>query len=385
MILSGIALEKRLSEAKYLRIFLTCSVIGSLLFHFAVLASGVVNLLVKVPEAEEEPVEIVLLDEPIEEVKPPEPIKPKPEVEKIETPPKPKLEIPDIPKPATPFQNEFTLPEVDEPLQQKPLEPEPVKPIEPQTQPKTTQLTPPEPIQEPEPVKPIEPQTQPKTTQLTPPEPIQEPEPIQPKIDTPPIQPSQPIQSEQKDWGSLLSKKSDTSTPKDFSIDKPISPVPNPSPIPNNNSNTRRRKRIGSSNNNNIASNSNLGNIGSNSSRGRKKIGGSNSIASNPISPNPGIGNDTGDLNGSGDGRAACRRCTKRYPSWARSQRIEGTIVVMVNANAEGTVTNVELVSGSGNNRLDNYHIKQVRRWKLKSSSNGINNVRIVTKYQLKS
>ncbi|MGD1875545.1 MAG: TonB family protein [Mastigocoleus sp.] len=374
MSLSSTALEKRLSEAKYLRIFLTYSLIGSLLFHFAVLASGVVNLLVKTPKAEEEPVEIVLLDEPIEEeIKTPEPItpkpevkkietlpEPKPEVEEIETPPEPKLDIPDIPEPTTSLQNQltqkFTLPDIEEPLPLKPIEPEPIKP---------------------EPIKPIEPQTPPKTTQVTP------PEPIQPKIDNPPIQ---PIQPEQKDWENLLSKKSDTTTPKDFSIDEPIAPVPNPAPIPNNNSNTGRRKIIGSSDNSNIASNSNLGNIGTDSSRRRKKIGGSNSnIASNPINPNPGIGNDTGDSNGSGDGRAACRRCTKRYPNWARSQRVEGTIVVMVDANAEGSVTNVELVSGTGNSRLDNYHIKQVRRWKLKSSSNGRNNVRIVTKYQLQS
>ena len=386
MSLSGTALDKRLNQAKYLRIFLTCSLIGSLLFHLGVIASGVINLLLQVPEVEEEPVEIVLLDEPIEEVQTPEPIKPKPEVKKIETPPEPKpepkpeikevetppepklepkLEIPDIPKPVTPlpkqFTQKFTLPEVNEPLQQKPLEPEPVKPVEP-IQPKKIQVTPPEPIKpiEPEPIKPIEP--------IKPLEPIKPIEPIQ----------TEPIQTEQKEWESFLSKKSDITTSDDFSINTPAT-IPNPEPIPNNNSNTRKRKIIGSSNNS-IPSNPNLGNIGNNNSRRRKKIGDSN-IASNPINPNPGIG----ESNGTGDGRAACRRCTKRYPSWARSRGIEGTIVVMVNADAAGNVTNVDIVSGSGNSRLDNYHRKQVRRWKLKSSSNGRNNVRIVTRYQLRS
>ncbi|MGB3640938.1 MAG: energy transducer TonB, partial [Rivularia sp. (in: cyanobacteria)] len=95
------------------------------------------------------------------------------------------------------------------------------------------------------------------------------------------------------------------------------------------------------------------------------------------------LGNGSGDSVGDGDGSAACVRCNRSYPSWARNRGIEGSITVSVDADASGNVTNVQLISGSGNSRLDDHHLKMARRWKLKSSSNGRQGVMIITRYEL--
>ena len=59
----------------------TCALpICSLVFHLTLLASGIVNYLNRVPEIEEETVEITLLDTPIEEIEPKEEEKPEPEI-----------------------------------------------------------------------------------------------------------------------------------------------------------------------------------------------------------------------------------------------------------------------------------------------------------------
>ena len=87
MSFSSTALQERHKQLKTLRIFLACSLLGSLIFHLVLLASGIGKyLLNRVPEVEDEPVEITLLDTPIEEIEPKEEVKakPKPEPKKIE-------------------------------------------------------------------------------------------------------------------------------------------------------------------------------------------------------------------------------------------------------------------------------------------------------------
>ncbi|NJL09990.1 MAG: hypothetical protein HC908_06840 [Calothrix sp. SM1_7_51] len=54
-----------------------------------------------------------------------------------------------------------------------------------------------------------------------------------------------------------------------------------------------------------------------------------------------------------------------------------------VNADIRGNITNVQLISGSVNSRLDKRHLKMARNWKLKPSSNGRRGVTIITQYQL--
>ena len=76
MSFSGIAIEQRQKEIKDLKPYLAFTIIGSLVLHLAVLHSGIVNLLARVPEMEEEPIELTFIEP---EVKTPPPIETKPE------------------------------------------------------------------------------------------------------------------------------------------------------------------------------------------------------------------------------------------------------------------------------------------------------------------
>ncbi|NES99755.1 MAG: energy transducer TonB [Sphaerospermopsis sp. SIO1G1] len=97
-----------------------------------------------------------------------------------------------------------------------------------------------------------------------------------------------------------------------------------------------------------------------------------NKVAANPTTSN------------SEDGRASCVQCGTSYPGWARRRGLQGKIVVKVDTDSDGNVTNVELVSSSGSNRLDQAHLKTVRGWKLKPSENGKTGVTIATEYVLR-
>ncbi len=155
-------------------------------------------------------------------------------------------------------------------------------------------------------------------------------------------------------------------------------------------------KGIRESRDNNISSNntapslpdtSNVGESSDNAPR-RKRRSFEGNVASAPTNTTDtgngnGLGNGSGNSVGDGDGNAACVRCNRSYPSWARNRGIQGSITVSVNADASGNVTDVQLINGSGNSRLDDHHVKMARRWKLKSSSNGRQGVTIITKYEL--
>jgi hypothetical protein len=66
MSFSGTTFEQREKETKALKGFLVLSLIGSLGFHVAVLASGMGNYFSRVSPVEEEPIEIAVLDTPEE-------------------------------------------------------------------------------------------------------------------------------------------------------------------------------------------------------------------------------------------------------------------------------------------------------------------------------
>ena len=379
MSFSNIALQHRERESKALRIFVAYSLTGSLIFHLTLLASGIINYLNRVPEIEEEPVEITLLDTPIEEIEPKEEEKPEPEPEKIE----PKQEKPE-PEPNitqdTTAESQISggsqAPRLFEPIPTQPriapppvveqpplpkLDIPPVKPISPPVveQPVIPEPAKPVPQPEPEPIlesKLSEEFTIPTTTPIEPTIPQPTPEAV-----TPPVQPPIP-------------------QPTPEAVTPPVQP---PIPQPNNRELIDSLKQ--SQENTNISSNNTAPSLPDTSSttptRRRRIIGGSN-IATAP-STDSGIGDGTGDAVGDGDGRAACRQCGTSYPSWARERRIEGEIVVAVDTDANGNVTNVSLISGSGNSRLDRYHLRLANNWKLKPSSNGRRGVRIETTYRI--
>lgn len=357
MSFSNIALQHRERESKALRIFVACSLTGSLVFHLTLLASGIVNYLNRVPEIEEETVEITLLDTPIEEIEPKEEEKPEPE--KIE-PKQEKLE----PEPEPNITQDTTAESQISGGSQAPRLFEPI-PTQPRIAP------PPLPKLDIPPIKPISPPVVQQPVIPEPSKPIPQPEP-------------EPI---------LESKLSEdfnipTTTPIEPTIPQPepiTPPIEQPSQIPQQNNRELIDSLKQSQENTNISSNNTAPSLPDTSSttptRRRRIIGGSN-IATAP-STDSGIGNGTGDAVGDGDGRAACRQCGTSYPSWARERGIEGEIIVAVNTDAIGNVTNVSLISGSGNSRLDRYHLRLARSWKLKPSSNGRKGVQINTTYRI--
>lgn len=85
MSFSSIAIEQREKEFKALKGFLTGSTIASLVLHVAVLASGVGNLLARVPEMEEEPIELTFVEPEVKQtpLTPEEKKQEKPEKEKL--------------------------------------------------------------------------------------------------------------------------------------------------------------------------------------------------------------------------------------------------------------------------------------------------------------
>lgn len=424
MRVSGIAVKQRETEAKALRLFLTSSLIGSLVLHFGLLASGVLSMNVQTPETEDEPIELTFIDPPIpEETKvPPKPEPPKPEPPKPE-PPKPepqqleKIEPP-IPEPET-ITNSLSDPggssassAIPQTSEFKPQIPE--KPIVPETPPRKIPQIPKPKVEQTEPLKPIQPPPQvtkvppkpiqppPQVTKV-PPKSIQSPPQIA-KIPPKPVPQIQPTQEANEDLQRLLTQEKNSRTKPELSV--PQTPIQEQQPTQKTNDDLRRllaqqqsesrtprefsveNTPTQSSPSDTSNSSPKIATDGDTSSRRRRRdFGGNNGVATAPTTPNPGIGSGTGtgDSIGDGDGRAACRRCRTSYPSWAKRKGIEGKIIVALNTDAQGNVTNVELVSSSsGNDRFDKEHLKLARKWKLKPSSSGRQGVRIITNYVLK-
>ncbi|NJN10383.1 MAG: TonB family protein [Richelia sp. RM1_1_1] len=484
MSFASTALRQREKESKALRFFLACSLAGSLVFHLAILASGIGKyLLSRVPKVEDEPVEITLLDtqeeiepEPKEVVKPkpkPEPKNIEPKLEKPEPKPEPK---PEIKQPTidtsqfntTPSQSQTsggspasslskpipaqsrvttTPPVVNQPIPKadplpqpdfkafKPFE-EPLSPVLPSAPPVAVREKPIIPEQKPEPKPEPKPEKPEPIVKNDIPKPIPQPK---PEIRTPrefstPVTPTIEPPKPNEDLEKLLAQERDSRrTPRNFST--PVTPpvesasapepnedlkdllaqerdsrrtarsLPNPvnptieppvtAPLPDEGlkdslaqeRDSRRNSRNFSTpvepsatnqqdssdlkntlsgirdNRNNTPSapdTSDIGGSSDNAPRRRRRSFGGN-VASAPTNTTDtgngnGLGNGSGDSVGDGDGNAACVRCNRSYPSWARNRGIEGSITVSVDADASGNVTNVQLISGSGNSRLDDHH-----------------------------
>ncbi|MFQ4142472.1 energy transducer TonB [Chlorogloeopsis sp. ULAP02] len=135
MSVSSVAGLQREKEAKALKSFLTFSIVGSLMLHIGVLASGIVNLLTRVPDLEEEPIELTFVEpetpetpeppkEPVRETKV-TPIQPP---VKVQTPLEPPVKP--VPQPITPAQRPVSQPvRQDPPVAKAPQQPvEPAKP-----------------------------------------------------------------------------------------------------------------------------------------------------------------------------------------------------------------------------------------------------------------
>jgi TonB family protein len=84
-----------------------------------------------------------------------------------------------------------------------------------------------------------------------------------------------------------------------------------------------------------------------------------------------------------GNGRAACRDCKTQYSERARRRGAEGRVEVAVDTDKDGNVTNVRLAHSSGDRDLDEEHLRQAREWKLKPSEGGRQAVSIATEYAI--
>ena len=423
MSFANTVLQQRERESKALRIFLACSLAGSLIFHLALLASGITKyLLNREPSIEDEPVEITLLDTPIEEIEPepkseikPEPKpapkpEPKPEIKQpvvdtskiqpnLDTTPSesrisggsPALSnsqpIPTQPRIAPPpvVQQPLPLPKIEQP-NFKPIQPleKPLSPVLPSTPPVVTKPKPIIPEQKPESKpEPVVKNDIPKSIPQPEPEPeVRTPREFSTRV-TPPIEP--PAAEPDEDLEKLLAQTRDNrrtarSLPNPAPVEPPASTPQDSGELRDTLSGIRENR----DNTPSLPDTSDIGGSSDNAPRRKRRIIGGGNVASAPTdTTGNGLGNGSGDSVGDGDGNAACRRCQKRYPSWARSRGIQGSITVSVDADAQGNITEVRLVSGSGNDRLDKHHVRIARRWKLKRSSNGRQGVTIITRYQL--
>lgn len=352
MSFSGTAVGQREQELKTIKTFLVYSLLGSLALHIGLLVSGVGNLLFKVPEFAEEPLEITLVETPSE----PEP------VQQVE-PPKP--EIPEKSQTLTTSDRSSGGgggggASIKSPAVSKIPAPSPQNPPV-VTQPSSVIEKPPSKI---EPLQPL-------PSQRT-----SEPQP-QAKAPEP-----QNILTQTSPTNSTTIQAAPQAS---ANVDKLLGRIRN------------NRVNQGVSQPSQGTANSNNGGVTSNSTGISGNGGGGNGSGSGTGN---GIGRGSGNGNGSGsqvataptspklrfnsdnlDGRAACRQCNSSYPAWAKSRKIEGRVVVAVDTDAQGNVTNVRLERSSGNSRLDAENLAQARKWKLKESAAGRRGVTIATEY----
>jgi TonB family protein len=404
MSFSNIAIAQREKEIKALKSFLVFSTISSLVLHIAVLASGLGNLLARVPELEEEPIELTLVEPEVKET-PLTEEKPKeeklalgnnagevltssggnagggsigrevPQTKVIQAPPQAPIRISPVEKsvekpivtPVQKFVNNF--------------KPQPVKE---------------DPIVSKEPQPKVESQ-KPTNTQRKENTPIQDTQP--PSLvtkNTTQIQPSTTTQASSENLRNLLGQIRDnrTTEPVTESIGSGASESNKPgggsnSPVAFGNGNGLGTGTGNSTGNGRGTFGNGDGNAlgtGTGNGRGtseRRK----REIATAPIQPKlptevekP---ESSGNPNGSLDGRAACRDCKVKYSESARRRRSEGRVEVAVDTDKDGNVTKVRVVNSSGDRDLDAEHVRQAEGWKLKPSEVGREGVKIATEYSI--
>lgn len=93
-----------------------------------------------------------------------------------------------------------------------------------------------------------------------------------------------------------------------------------------------------------------------------------------------GSGHGTGIGSGSGTGTASnpavppriIRSVQPEYPSAERNARIEGTAIVRLLIDTDGSVEEAVIVSSSGNSNLDNAAVNACYKWKFISAKNSV-------------
>ncbi|BAY31507.1 TonB-like protein [Nostoc carneum NIES-2107] len=411
MSFSGTTFEQREKETKALKGFLVLSLIGSLGFHVAVLASGVGNYFSRVSPVEEEPIEVTVIDTP--EDKKPEQSPQKLEVNekaevltsstnnsKTETTVKPENPVKPVPLPA-----KVELPP-----------PQPKQPVvaEPPIQKLVENLR--------KPIEPIKPQVQPAK-----PETNVAQKPVDP-VPTKAVALANTNPTNSGNSGSNLrdtlrgirdsSRSQSVATNNVSTSTTPGNGAPGggggggggggTSVLTGNGigsiggsgtgTGTGNGSGVGSGTGSGTGSGSGSGvgsgtGSGTGSGSGSGVGSGSGSGTGSGNGSGVGSGNNGGEriattsttpkLPSSGDGRAACEECNVRYSERARRRKAEGRVAVAVDTDANGKVTNVRLIGSSGDRDLDEEHLRQARNWKLKPSESGRQGVQIATEYAI--
>jgi TonB family protein len=329
MSFSNIAVEQRSKEAQALRLFLGCSLVGSLALHVGLLASGIGNFLARAPVEEEDPIEIQIVDAP------------EPEPEKIVVEENIQERSPRQPviNSVTPIRNEVAFVPQPQPQLKPPVIPQKPVPVQ-------------KVVEKPQPI-----QQQPNQT-------IEKP-----VVATKPVTSSQPETRNQSNAATTSPATTQTSTNTSNSGS------------PSGGGSTGILTGTASGTGIGISSGTGTGTgIGNGNGSGTGSGSGSgNSVA---VAPQP--RKIEAPARSNGNGRAACRQCDSKYPEQARRRGIEGKVEVAVDTDANGNVTSVRLTRSSGNRELDEAHLRQAREWKLKPSESGRQGVPISTNYAIR-
>ena len=340
MSVSSVAGLQREKEAKALRYFLALSIMGSLVLHIGVLASGAVNLLARTPKLEEEPIELTFVEPETPETRKPQPesVK-KAKISVVKPEPQPSLAV---------------KPRVETPVQPK----------------RETTATP----------------VRRSTPQLV------KPEPIETRTFQQPVAKVKPIAaapSPNTGFKQTAQKSVPQNSSSRTSNALPTHSRENSQPSGGGGGSGSSISQVGETGTGNgILTGRGAGLV----SRGGTSSGtgsgtGSGIIATAPTTPKISVPvSPPSSIPGSrkNSGRAACRQCDARYPEQARRKGIEGRVEVAVDTDKDGNVTNVRLLRSSGNRELDEAHLRQAREWKLKPSEGGRQGVAIATEYAIK-
>ncbi len=334
MSLSSTALEQREKEAQTLKSFLLYSLIGSTALHIGVFALALSNLLKRIPQLQEEPIDVVIIETPTpQEVKPSEITKSQPKVnagggggggsKPIQT----QTTTSGTAASLLPLTKQST---VQTGSIQKLVDRLKTPPSQP-----TITTVPPKPIENTAP-----PVTEPSIVQTGS---------IQKLVDRLKTQPPQPTIA---------------TTPSAVT-------GPNVSPGAGANSSTPQSsasaQASGSATNNSSSngvgngSGNGVGN-GSGNGVGNEPKKEDTTVATAPKPPTD---------NGSRLDRADCLKCDIKYPDRARRRGVEGNPEVAVDTDDNGNVTRVRLIRSSGDNELDEAAQRAAQEWKLKPTSGG--------------
>jgi TonB family protein len=343
MSFSSIAIEQREKEVKALKWFLIFSTITSLALHIAVLASGVGNLLARVPQLEEEPIELTLVEPEVKEI---------PIIEE-------KLALGNNTREVLRSSGGSGGNAGDGSVASK-VSQTPTIPAPPQA---SIGITPVE--------KPVIPPVQ-KFVDNFKPQPVKED----------PVVSKEPTQESSENLRNALSRIQDTITSGASTGNTESSSSGSNQPTGNTS------VAFGTGNGNGLGTGTGNGNgtgngVGFGIGNGNG-TGNGTGTSEAPRQPNlPTEVKRSGNPNGSLDGRAACSNCKVKYSESARRRGSEGRVEVAVNTDKDGNVTSVRVVNSSGDRDLDEEHIRQAREWKLKPSEGGRQGVKIATEYSI--